>query len=607
MKHLATQPLLELLRPPLGFRTDRALLSAYSADPAVIVAILLALAGRDDDSRGTKVALARTLDDLRGRTTFVLQRGRLAAPRRAPRVLGLLDRFVHEVPWNESARDSHGRSWHAKVALVRTVSENEAEAHARWRLWVGSRNFTRDTSWDIAFSLETVPARSARGTLLPGVDRMASRIAAQAGQEDAWRPLVRELGAARWEVPSGVTPRKVALMLPDDQGRGFPAPPADIERVVAVAPFLDQRSVARLASWTGRKALVSNESELARLNAQPRAQFNNFELLTLPFAPEDGSTPPEDGDTTEEASLDARGLHAKLIWAEHARRATLWLGSPNLTERAWDRNAEAYAEVDVGPGTEQAARALRDGIEAFLEMARPLKAEDLSEAEKDVDEDALEDARAQVAARLSGRQLRAEGLSVVETSGTPHADDVRTTLEVGRIGGGMVAWPRGQVRVKVPLHDAVESELLSIRLSLGERQASWTQCVPYDPPLPEERDVVALRDYLGPRGVLWWIRDILDDMAEGSGGGPWDEEAQSPTPAAKGGAEGAGLPTVEQALRAWTRAPERLESVERIMRGVGRGVRPGDDDKEAQRHLAAFAKSWSVLRRGLGGGQTRGD
>ena len=604
MKHLATQPLLELLRPPLGFQTDRALLSAYSADPAVIVAILLALAGRDDDdARGSKVALARALDDLRGRVLFVLQRGRLAAPRQAPRVLGLLDRFVHEVPWNDSARESGGRSWHAKIALVRAVSPDWP---ARWRLWLGSRNFTRDTSWDIALTLETGPAGSTRGRLLRGVDEMAARIAAEAGQADAWRPLLSELAEARWESRPGVTPRRVALMLPGDEDRGFPEPPAGVERVVGVAPFLDQGTSLRLAAWPGRKELVSNEPELARLNATGKAALAGFELLTLPFAPEDGSAPPEEGDATGEALLEARGLHAKLVWAEHARGATLWLGSPNLTVRAWHRNAEAYAEIDVGPGREPAAQVLREGIEAFLEEARPVDTADLGEAEEYLDEDDLEDARAQVAVRLSGRQLRAEGCSVVETpGGPPHADDARTALEVGRLGRALVAWPRGATQVEVPLLDAVESELLSLRLTLGERHVSWTQCVPFDPPLPEERDAAALREYLGARGILWWIRDVLDDVAEGDGGGPWDDQGSPRGPAGATGAEGAGLPTVEQALRAWTRTPERLESVDRIMRGAARDAGP-DDDREAGRHLEAFARSWRILRRGLREGNAGG-
>ena len=97
MNHLPTLPLLEALRPPPGLRTDRAILSAYSAEPRVLVSLLFALAGRDDDSgSGSRVALARTLDELRGRVAFVLQRGRIAAPNAAPRVLALLDRFVRE-------------------------------------------------------------------------------------------------------------------------------------------------------------------------------------------------------------------------------------------------------------------------------------------------------------------------------------------------------------------------------------------------------------------------------------------------------------------------------------------------------------------------------
>ena len=123
MSHLSTLPLLEVLRAPPGWRTDRAILSTYSADPAVLVALLLALAGRDDDAgSGSKVALARALNELKGRVVFLLQRGRIAAPRKAPRILALLDRFVQEVRWDEgdSAEES-GRSWHAKLALVRRV------------------------------------------------------------------------------------------------------------------------------------------------------------------------------------------------------------------------------------------------------------------------------------------------------------------------------------------------------------------------------------------------------------------------------------------------------------------------------------------------------
>jgi len=80
-EHLPGLALLDALRPPAGWRVDRALLSSYSADPAVLAAVMLALVARDDDGgSGTRPALARALLELRGRVAFVVQRGRLAAP-----------------------------------------------------------------------------------------------------------------------------------------------------------------------------------------------------------------------------------------------------------------------------------------------------------------------------------------------------------------------------------------------------------------------------------------------------------------------------------------------------------------------------------------------
>ena len=193
MNHLPTLPLLEALRPPPGWRTDRAILSAYSAEPRVLVSLLLALAGRDDDSgSGSRVALARTLDELRGRVAFVLQRGRIAAPNAAPRVLALLDRFVREAPWDEGGpAGASGRSWHAKLALVRLVASDDGAAPPQWRFWLGSRNFTLDTSWDIALSLETVQPGSSGGQTLEGIEQVAARLAEHADETARWQPHLR--------------------------------------------------------------------------------------------------------------------------------------------------------------------------------------------------------------------------------------------------------------------------------------------------------------------------------------------------------------------------------------------------------------------------------
>jgi len=608
MNHLPTLPLLEALRPPSGWRTDRAILSAYSAEPRVLVSLLLALAGRDDDSgSGSRVALARSLDELSGRVAFILQRGRIAAPNAAPRVLALLDRFVREAPCDEGGKEgAPGHSWHAKLALVRLIKSDDCTEPPQWRFWLGSRNFTLDTSWDIALSLETVPPGSSRGQTLEGMEQVASRLAKHAGETACWQSLISELAQTRWNVPRGLTPRRIALMLPGDTDRGFPSSPSKVRRVLAVAPFLDGKTIRRLRSWTDQtRTLLSTAPELGRLSSQRTKPLNGFELLALPGAPEENEAPPDENSAPLDASIDSRGLHAKLLWAEHAGGATLWLGSPNLTQRAWDRNAEVFAEVGVQlRGGAQAAKSLHEGLEIFRKMARWVEPEDLEdETPEDDDRERLEAARRQVAARLCARQRRDERkTTIIEAlERLPHPDDQCISLVVGRLGGTMVRWARNAANVALPETDAsADGDLISVRVSLNGQSLSWTQLVPFDPPLPLTRDSDILREYVGAFGVLSWIRDVLDDTIDSDGGGPWDKKpAHHPRTRRPRVSTATDVPTVEKVLRAWMCDPSRLDSVDRILSTVATSPPAIEDDVEARRHLEAFSRSWKTLRAGL--------
>ena len=142
--------------------------------------------------------------------------------------------------------------------------------------------------------------------------------------------------------------------------------------------------------------------------------------------------------------------------------------------------------------------------------------------------------------------------------------------------------------------------MLWLRVSLDERRTSWTQRVPFDPPLSANRDTAVLGDYLGASGILDWISDELDDTAGPDGGGAWDAEPAPCADCGRGAARQRDLPTVEKVLRAWTRDPGRLDAVDRILRGM-RPTGSGEDEAAARTHLAAFARSWKVLRAGLPG------
>jgi hypothetical protein len=125
-----------------------------------------------------------------------------------------------------------------------------------------------------------------------------------------------------------------------------------------------------------------------------------------------------------------RGLRVELLFVRVGRKRTLWLGSANATMRAWTgRNAEVTTELHV-------TEALEKGLKALLDSARIVKVPD-AEYQPDaaaLEEEALERARAQVAARWTGtlsiddirrHPLRAKALTICRTQRIMHARFVR--------------------------------------------------------------------------------------------------------------------------------------------------------------------------------------
>ncbi len=605
--HLPGQSLLDVLRPPAGWKIDRALLSSYSADPAVIAAALLALAARDDDGgSGTRPGLARALLELRGRVAFILQRGRIAAPHRGGLVLGMLDRFVREVPWNEGREDDdQGRSWHPKMAVLRFVPETGG--NARWRLWLGSRNLTRDTSWDVGLTIEG--QTEGPGQLLPGFPEVVERLASAAGENQEWGRHLPEAASLRWDVPRGLRIERVALHLPGDEGRTYPRQPAGVSELFAVSPFLDGTTVNHFGDWgDGRtqRILLSTNDEFGRLagqQAQPLARF--ADLLALPAA-----TFELDQVTAEESveeDMEGRGLHAKFVWAEHAVGATLWLGSANLTRRGWTRNAEVVAEVAVERrGNARAAVSLIEGIRAFRDQCVTIRLADLPAVpEPDEVMERLEVARRTIAAQLDARQhVQPDGGTLVVSPRPPHPGAPDIHLSVARLTGAAVAWAANATSARLPpVPESEISELLVFSVMLDDQKLSWLQVAAFDPPLGsrrDDRDAACLASWLGARGLLAAVRDLLTGHLDGDGGGAWDADMAASSRRGRPARE-VVLPTVEQALRAWIAEPRRLALVDRMMRLATPPASASSDpaEQEAWQKLIAFRRSWKVIRSGL--------
>ena len=622
-EHMAHLAWLDRLRPPPGWRTDRAVLSTYSAHLSVVAASLLALEGQDADddasAPGTRVGLGRALSRLRGRVHVIVQAGRVTAGASKPSpIVALLDRFLIECPWDESA-GSGGHSWHAKFALVRQVREDAThhQDESRWVFLMGSRNLTKDVSWDLGLHLcadatdQEMPAAHERKPVA-GIAVLLERLVAQPflkGAFTAWEAHQPELKSRRWSIPTGLDVKKLAMGPFGEPGAAFPRIPKDARRVIAVAPFVDAVTAAKIAkSGTDKceRILVSTTAQLANFSEK---DWKKLEGLSCRVLPETRYGNEPDGEEEELIGLDQVGLHAKFLLASQGREHALWLGSPNLTQRAWGRNAECYAQVDLE--RRQSGKEVLVGIDAFLSMTSPYELPAGDAVLEDAELSSIEDCRTKVVQALGDAcQLEEKDRTFLEASALVDmtwpegllvswaplsAKDMQPLVLTRR----RFEWPGGQA-----LH--IRSNLLRFTLTLGDKSTSWVQCVKWNPPLGADRDVEAFRNYMGPTQSLTWLADVLQSKRVSEGGGPWADEQDEKTSdkrRARSRSSKTDIPTIEQMLRYWLSGNGSAEEIEHILAvwQRPRQVAPvGKDDntnKEDVAHLQALSRAWEVIKK----------
>lgn len=610
-KHLPSLPLLTHLEPPERWQLDRALCAAYSAHPAVLCALLLAMINRSKYSgKGSRVALVRAMRALRGKVHFMLQEGRIAVPPGLEALPAMLDRFIVTVPYDEAGHA--GKSWHPKVCIARyrpadpgLIKESEPAYH--WRLWLGSRNFTKDDSWDLALFLSSAVKG---GSTVPGVREVTSRLAQKAGQSAAWAPLLDELDGVTWDVPRGIEIKGIELHLQPDDSRRLPALPVSPKSVLAVAPFLDATTLKKLAESTGaaERSLVSirpSLEDVARATSKTLERFLNlYELAPVDedaLDIEDADSPGHDQDP------EARGLHAKFLWARYEKTDVLYLGSPNLTARGWERNAEIHAHLEIKRSS-PAATALAEGFEAFRQRCHRVEPGSLSKgATPKTPEDVLEDMRKQFASTLALKQKFRADKTVLVTTPKPLVLQHGARMKIGRMSDARIPWPQGASEIILrSMEIEKESELLHIEVTLQGRSLHWLQSAPFEGGLADARDDSLAASYLGLSGLL----DLFADELELHGLREVDREPWDHRPSEKDRQRGKSRMlgfSVESVLAAWRRAgkagPEVIQRATKILDLAAAYDGASAADRAAVRQLKSLLRSWSAVQSALGGSQ----
>lgn len=590
---------LDAIRPDPGWRTDYAFLASYSADLVALAAALLALAGLDDDrGSGSKVDFANAIEQLADRVRLVAQAGRLVAPAKTPKILVILDRFVREV-----SRDEKDASWHPKIALTKQFADDGKSS--QWRLWIGSRNLTRDLSWDVGITLSGYPGGS--GTEVAGIPELGHELAHRARLPGVYASAVRsELRKMRWHAPPGCVIKSLRL-LDEDTSRGLPASPPNIRKLIVVSPFLDGAIVRDLGKWGSsetQRILISSRAELAKLATQqgnPLSGFQELLFLDAPISDEHSANDVVDREnaSSQDEEPEPRGLHAKIIFAESPSQRLLWTGSANATQRGWNGpNTEVVTELSVTPD-------IAAGLDDFIKSARTVQRDELKEViEANQVDEQLEEARKQVASSWDvNQQCDAEGRFLSSaTDPNPAAPEV--TLSVGLLGAEQVPWPRETTTVRLPQVAASEvTEFVCCRLALGDSSISWLQRAPMDPPPGDERDRQALARYLKPRFFLMWIRSLLTGDAGGEGGGDWDKDDDPPPPRRVSiSAPNWWAPTIEEVLKAWSRDPASLALIDKKVRHYLKLYEEQIDVEQTVEERAVVAEFhcvWQILRQEL--------
>jgi hypothetical protein len=564
------------LTPPPGFIFDAGIATTFSLDPSTLLTVPLHLAllgrGREETMLRDPIALLEALRRTADKVTVYAQEGRILVPGMPHILYSLLENVIREV------RAPNGGSFHPKLWALRFLDPLGTEPPFL-RLVVLSRNLTADRCWDLALQLEGRVGRKnvaecrEIGEFVTTLPELCTQSLPLERREAAER-LGEEIRRTRWEVPPGFEQLRFHVL-----GRTQRAwRVIDSDRLAVISPFLSDETVIRLAESTKEAVvLVSRPESLAELELESRARFARCMVLHE-------AVETEDGEALEQASRDRddRGLHAKAIVLKRGWDTHLFVGSANCTAAAFEygRNVELMVEL-IGKGSQVGtidALLGPQGLQSVLTEFVPPGQQDPSIAARKAAEKALDVCRlhlAQAGMRLvcqeagndwrlsltvgqrlemtSVRTVRTWPLSIrPEQSVDASALAPEHPVELGRFGAAS-------------LTGLVAFELTEASCDLGVR---FALNLPVEG-LPEERDTALLRTVIRNRdGFLRYLMLLLGEFGEG------DllplEESDVPVTGGNWGAGAGDLPLLEELTRAFSRRPERLHDVGRVLARLSR-------------------------------------
>jgi hypothetical protein len=398
--------------------------------------------------------------------------------------------------------------------------------------------------------------------------------------------VATEIPRVAFEIPEGFEALRFHP-LGIDSRPSWPFP--DLERPLAVvAPFLTGGLLRRLQERFTIEALVSIPESLAAVAPEVLERCKCYVLTDGADLESRVADEPEGGESGESQGAspvddDFSGLHAKLFVMDDGAMARVWTGSANATDAAFDRNVELLVELTGKKAVcgIEAFLGSESSTGSFLSLLQPYEPgeQEPPDPEQEELERSLERARltlAQAGFRFRVEQEGEDEMALVLTC----ASDLGGALPPGL---QVVAWPAtlhqdsalpppltegASVRFE-PLSMEALTSFCAFRVAFGEASGMerFLLNLPLDD-VPAERDQRLLSLLLDNRKDV--IRLLLLLLVEegfdvhglvGEGGDDTYDFFRR-----RVGLDGSGL--LEALLEALVKAPERLDEVERVIRGL---------------------------------------
>jgi hypothetical protein len=576
---------------------DEAIATTFSMDPALLLEapVYLALMAADGQADPDPLSVLEAIRRYSKRITVYVQKGRIQVPQIAkPNPLfGFLEEMVVEV------KAPGGGVFHPKVWAIRFVTP---DGHSlMYRLVILTRNMTTDKSWDLSLQLEgTIGGRKAKLNKplayffksLPGLTTGET----ERERLDQVNRFSDEIHRVQWELPEGFD--ELAFYLPGTKKFEWEPPVAN--RMAVISPFCSDEALQALIKQTkAADALISRPESLSGLKKDTIELFSQCLHLDEAAETEDG----EEDNSTDQPP--ATGLHAKAYLFEKGWNTEIVMGSANATNAALmsEKNCEILVSLagrrsKVGGIDELLGD---DGMGEYLVTFDATKEAEI-DTERQQAEELIEKARSVMSeAELSikcGNALKENLWALTLIGQIPSLDGIVSAT----------AWP-----ITVTRDFAVNiSEGVTDGVKLGEFSASSvTGLIAFElktshpevsarfvlnlpvAGIPDKRNSAILQTVISNQDGF--IRYLLLLLGDGSAAGPLDSGTGSGVARWLARlAAGEDIPLLEEMTRTYSRHPERLAEISRLVRELSQGSKNAIIPEN-------FLNLWSVFESAIGG------